>query len=93
MTALLIVLTIVLVAIVVAVLVSYLVAITRTLRRTTGYLGKVSFGVRAIESQTAPIGPGVVSINERLSWIAQALPILTGLAADAADGAARDGDS
>lgn len=91
MTALLIVLSVLLVAIVVAVLAIYLVAIARTLRRTAGYLGKVSFGVRAIESQTAPIGPGVTRINEQLSAIAGGLVALTGLARSAGNGAAAQG--
>jgi hypothetical protein len=91
MTALLIVLSVLLVAIVVAVLAIYLVAIARTLRRTAGYLGKVSFGVRAIETQTAPIGPGVARINEQLSAIAGGLAALAGLARAAGRSAAQDG--
>ena len=91
MTALLTVLTILLVAIVLAVVAVYLVAIARTLRRTAGYLGKVSFGVRAIESQTAPIGPGVIRINEQLSAISAGLAALAGLARSAGDGRAAGG--
>ena len=88
MTALLIVLSVLLVVIVLAVLSIYLVAIARTLRRTAGYLGKVSFGVRAIESQTAPIGPGVTRINQQLSGISAGLAALTRLARSAGNGSA-----
>jgi hypothetical protein len=91
MTALLIVLTVLLVVIVLAVLATYLVAIARSLRRTAGHLGNVSFGVRAIEAQTAPIGPGVTRINEQLSGISAALAALTGLARSAGNGAGVDG--
>lgn len=91
MTALLIALTVVLVVIVVAVLAIYLVVIARSLQRSAGYLGKVSFGVRAIESQAAPIGPGVTRINEQLSGISAGLAALTRLARSAG-GSAVDGD-
>ncbi|MHB2023162.1 MAG: hypothetical protein ACYCO3_07525 [Mycobacteriales bacterium] len=80
MTALLIALTLVEVVLLVAVLASYLVAIARSLRRTAILLGKVSFGVRAIEGQTVPIGPRVTRINTQLATIAAALDDLTGLA-------------
>jgi len=92
MSVLLTVLTVLLVAIVVAVLATYLVAIARTLRRTAGHLGKVSFGVRAIESQCAPIGPGVTRINEQLSAISAGLVALVRLARSAGDGAVTSGD-
>ena len=91
MTALLTVLTVLLVAIVVLVLAIYLVAIARSLRRTAGYLGKVSFGVRAIEAETAAIGPGVTHINEQLSAISTGLAALTGLARSAGDGSGAPG--
>ncbi len=88
MTALLVTLTLVEIVLVVIVLVYYLVAIARSLRRTTVLLGRVSFGVRAIETQCAPIGPSVVKINEQLTGIAAALGAVTGLANQAAAGAA-----
>lgn len=93
MTALLTVLTILLVAIVIVVLASYLVAIARSLRRTAGFLGKVSFGVRAIEAETAAIGPGVTRINEQLSAISAGLVALTGLAGSAGNGSDAPGGS
>lgn len=88
MTALLIVLTLLEIVIVVAVLVAYLVAISRSLRRTAVLLSKVSFGVRAIETQCAPIGPSVLTINSQLAGIAAALDTVTGLADTAAAGSA-----
>jgi uncharacterized protein YoxC len=78
MTALLIVLSIAEIAAVLAVLVGYLIAVARSLRRTSATLGKVAFGVRAIETQTQTIGATVPPINERLRGVAGAL---TGLAA------------
>lgn len=86
MTALLVVLTLLEILIVVAVLVAYLVAISRSLRRTAVLLGKVSFGVRAIETQCAPIGPSVLTINAQLAGISAALGAVTGLADQAAAG-------
>jgi len=78
-TALLVVLTLVEIALVVAVLVAYLIAIARSLRRTSQTLAKVSFGVRAIETQCQAIGPSVLTINERLGAIAGGLVVLTEL--------------
>lgn len=84
MTALLVVLTLLEIVIVVGVLVAYLVAISRSLRRTAVLLGKVSFGVRAIETQCAPIGPSVLTVNSQLAGITAAL----GTVAELADRAA-----
>jgi uncharacterized protein YoxC len=81
---LLIIATAVEIALVIGVLAVYLVLITRTLRRTNRYLGQVSFGVRAIESQCAPIGPSVTRINEQLATITGALDDLGDLAEAAA---------
>lgn len=86
MTALLVALTIVEIVAVVVVLVVYLVAIAASLRRTAGMLAKVSFGVRAIETQCQAIGPAVGTINERLTVVSHALAGLTRLA-DMASGA------
>lgn len=85
MTALLITLTIVEIAAVLAVLVGYLLAIARSLRRTSVILGKVAFGVRAIETQTQTIGATVPPINERLTGVAGALADLAALANAKAD--------
>jgi hypothetical protein len=55
----------------------YLIAITRSLASSSGSLGKVTFGVRAIEQQTASIGPNVVKINGQLEIVEG---VLAGLA-------------
>ncbi len=88
MTGLLVTLTIVEIVLVVVVLVYYLARVAASLRRTAVLLGKVSFGVRAIETQTQVIGPSVVAVNGQLDGIADALADLTELA-DAAAGPAR----
>ena len=85
MTALLVTLTIVEIVLVAVVLVYYLARIAASLRRTSALLGKVAFGVRAIETQTKVIGPSVVKVNEQLAGVAEALADLT----DLADAAAR----
>jgi hypothetical protein len=87
MTALLVTLTIVEIVLVAVVLVYYLARIAGSLRRTSTLLGKVAFGVRAIETQCNVIGPSVLTVNEQLGGVADALADLTGLA-DAAAGAA-----
>ena len=84
MRGLLVTLTIVEIALVVVVLVYYLVRVAASLRRTAVLLGKVSFGVRAIETQTNVIGPSVLKVNEQLGGIADALADLTDLATAAA---------
>jgi hypothetical protein len=85
MTALLITLTLIEVAVVLGVVVGFMIAIARSLRRTAVTLGKVAFGVRAIETQTAAVGPGVTAVNERLEAVASAFSDLTGLAEQAAE--------
>ena len=85
MTSLLVTLTIIEIVLVVVVLVYYLLRVAASLRRTSALLGKVAFGVRAIETQTKVIGPSVVAVNEQLSGVAEALADLT----DLADAAAR----
>ncbi len=85
MRALLITLTIVEIVLVAAVLVYYLVRIAASLRRTSVLLGKVSFGVRAIETQCSVIGPSVVTVNSQLGGISAALADLERLASAAAD--------
>jgi uncharacterized protein YoxC len=84
MTRLLITLTVIEVLALVITLAVYLVAITRTLRATSENLAKVSFGVRAIETQCTPIGPGVTRINAQLAGIAGALDGVATLAEGAA---------
>ncbi len=68
------------IALVVAVLVGYLVAVARSLRRTAILLGKVAFGVRAIETQCEMIGAHVPTLNDRLTGVSGALAELAALA-------------
>ncbi len=84
MTPLLVTLTIVEIGLVVLVLVYYLARIAASLRRTSTLLGKVAFGVRAIETQCEVIGPSVLTVNDQLAGIADALADLTGLSDAAA---------
>lgn len=86
MTALLVTLTIVEIVLVALVLVYYLCRIAGSLRRTSVLLGKVAFGVRAIETQCNVIGPSVLTVNDQLIGVATALDDLTGLAAARASG-------
>lgn len=73
MTKLLVTLTVVEIAIVVLVLAAYVTALTRELRSISTTLGRVAFGVRAVESQTRVIGPSVLRINKTLGEIESAL--------------------
>lgn len=80
------------IVLVIGVLAVYLVLITRTLRRTNRYLGQVAFGVRAIESQTRPIGPSVTRVNDQLATITGAFEDLAGMAeASVGEGGGRRG--
>lgn len=63
---LLVVLTVAEILLLVTVLAAYLVAIHRRLLAINRTLGKIAFGVRAVESQTASIGPSVVALNQGL---------------------------
>lgn len=85
MTALLVTLTIVEIALVAMVLVYYLCRIAGSLRRTSTLLGKVAFGVRAIETQCNVIGPSVLTVNDQLVGVAAALDDLAALANARAD--------
>lgn len=71
---LLIVLTVVEILILLIVLATYLALIALRLHSISDSFGKVSFGVRAIDSQTAAIGPAVVALNTELEAITGALP-------------------
>ena len=84
MRVLLIVATLLEIALVIGALAFYLARITRSLRATSALLGKVTFGVRAIETQCEPIGPSVTRINGQLAVIAGALDGVAGLAEAAA---------
>lgn len=78
MKTVLIVLTLVEVALLVAVLAVYLIAIAAKLRSISKTLGLVTFGVRAIEKQTQPIGPVLADINGALEGVADALERVVG---------------
>jgi len=80
MRTLLIVLTALEIVLFIVVLAIYLNRIATSLKRISAALAKVTFGVRAIESQTAPIGPGVVKVNGQLAVIAGALDGVAALA-------------
>lgn len=73
MRALLTVLTIFEIVLVVAALAWYLRRIRQSLHASAASLSRVTFGVRAIETQCASIGPNVVKINGQLAVIAGAL--------------------
>ncbi len=73
MRPLLIVLSVMEILLVVAALAFYLWRIARSLRASSANLAKVTFGVRAIETQCASIGPSVVRVNGQLAAIAGAL--------------------
>jgi hypothetical protein len=74
----LIVVTLVEVLLLVVVLAGYLIAIAATLRNISKTLGLVTFGVRAIEKQTAAIGPNVLAVNAALEQVAGALHEVVG---------------
>jgi uncharacterized protein YoxC len=73
LNTLLIVATLVEVALVVTVLAVYLIAIAASLRKVSHTLGLITFGVRAIERQTQPIGPTLKATNQALEQVAGAL--------------------
>ncbi|MEP6476446.1 MAG: hypothetical protein ABJC60_04155 [Actinomycetota bacterium] len=62
------------VVLVIVVLAVYLLLIMGSLRRSVSYAAKISFGIRAIETQVRPIGPSVTRLNATLRDITQALP-------------------
>ncbi|MDP8958871.1 MAG: hypothetical protein M3N51_06650 [Actinomycetota bacterium] len=72
--------TVVVVGLLVLALAAYLITIALILRRVIDTLGLVTFGVRAIAHQTAPINELVTGINADLKHIDQALQ---GLVAEA----------
>jgi uncharacterized protein YoxC len=61
------------VVLLVAVLAGYLIAIANTLRRVSATLGKITFGVRAIDTQTQPLGSRLREVNEALEQLAERL--------------------
>ena len=79
------------VTLLVGVLAGYLIAIAARLRSVSATLGLVTFGVRAIETQTAPVGPRLREINGALEGVAAALQDVVGQAPDASS-TTSDGD-
>ena len=75
------------VVLLVAVLAGYLIAIAVRLRSISSTLGKVTFGVRAIDTQTKPLGPRLGEINGALGQVAEALQAV---ASAGGDGSTRD---
>jgi hypothetical protein len=73
MRTLLIILSVFEVVLVVGALAYYLIQISKSLHATSQHLGKITFGVRAVETQCSSIGPSVTKINEQLTTISNAL--------------------
>ena len=71
----LIIVTLAEIALLVLVLAAYLLSIASTLRTVARTLGLVTFGVRAIEKQTEPLGPVLRDINEALEQVASLLGV------------------
>lgn len=84
MKSVLIALTLVELVLLVVVLAVYLILIAAKLRSISKTLGLVTFGVRAIEKQTQPIGPVLADINGALEGVANALESVVGKEAVAA---------
>ena len=80
MRTLLIVLSAAEILLVISALAFYLWRIARSLRATSANLAKVTFGVRAIETQCASIGPSVLKVNGQLRTFADALDGIAGKA-------------
>ncbi|GAC1355474.1 MAG: hypothetical protein NVS3B21_30420 [Acidimicrobiales bacterium] len=80
MRTLLIIGSVVEVALVLAAVAVYLHFVAKSLRRSAKLLAEVTWGVRAVDSQTAPIGPVVTKINGQLATIAGALAGVAALA-------------
>lgn len=76
-TGLLITLTVVEILALVAVLAVYVVLVTRRLRSISSNLGRIAFGVRAVETQLERIGPAATRVNHGLGTLATSLPIVT----------------
>jgi hypothetical protein len=70
---LLVILTVLEVVILVAVLAIYLISVERRLGSISKILGKVAFGVRAVNTQTSTVGPSVTKLNSTLREIEAAL--------------------
>jgi len=73
MRTLLITLSVVEILLVIGALAYYLIQISKSLHNTSRFLGKITFGVRAVETQCSTIGPSVTKINEQLVTISGAV--------------------
>ncbi|MHB1712203.1 MAG: hypothetical protein ACYCV7_12485 [Acidimicrobiales bacterium] len=80
MTVTLLALTAAEIAIFIGAVAIYLILVANSLQHSAATLAKVTFGVRAVESQCAPIGPTVTTINGQLGVIAGELGVLADLA-------------
>lgn len=85
MTAVQIVLTLVDIVALVLVLVYFLNRIARQLRSVSATLAKITFGVRAVETQCAVIGPAADIINANLADAAGGITMAANLAENLAD--------
>lgn len=91
MNTVLIIITLVEVLLLVVVLAGYLIAIAAKLRSISKTLGLVTFGVRAIEKQTANVGPALRDVNGALEQVAGALQEVVGATpADSSTAKGRD---
>jgi uncharacterized protein YoxC len=72
--------TLAIVAVLVLALAYYLARVVMILTHVNDQLGKVTFGVRAIENQTRPIGDLVEDLNGNLNAVAGALEDLVATA-------------
>jgi hypothetical protein len=74
---LLVALTVLEVLALVAVLAVYVVLLTRRLRSISANLGRIAFGVRAVETQLLRIRPATARINHGLGSLVTSLPVVT----------------
>lgn len=72
--------TLIIVAVLVLALAFYLARVVLILNHVNDQLGKITFGVRAIENQTLPIGELVTDLNGNLTAVAGALEDLVATA-------------
>ncbi len=80
MIALHIALTLIMIIAFVGTLCYFLNYIARQLRSIAATLAKITFGVRAVETQCAVIGPAADRINENLAQAAQGITAAAGAA-------------
>lgn len=70
---LLMTLTVIEIVLLVVVLAIFLILLTRRLESIAASLAKVSWGVRAVETHVAAVGPGVTRVNELLGELTEDL--------------------